>query len=454
MLISKPHGLRTFLISGATLLLLTNHSLASESGKKLGTSLGTFTVKAGSHQRLDVPIPYQCRLDDLLNGQALSVDGDHHLILEEQGGQKSKIDAQWEPEAGFEWDNIGNRGTLLWILEGTTETGSTRTFKLMLKNGPRQPGSFAVEDIQKKHLLIQKNSRPILRYNYGIVRRTEGEAGPYDRAAYIHPVWTPTGKVVSGDFSPEHVHQRGIFFAAHAVKFGAVQANFWELGQENGRTLPDALNPKIITGPVFAELVIHNKGTVDGQIRFKEVTMTRVYSLPRDDFWLFDIRVRQVPVDPNQPNGLPEAILSMEWQQVLYGGMAFRGASEWLPKEVRLDVLTSEGKDRIGANTTSARWIDYTGPLGNEWGGLVIFDHPANPCYPTPLRVHAELPYFCCPFFQNKPYIVYGNRPLDLTYRFLIHNGHPNRETNERIANDFSNPPEVTWEAAKVTQQN
>ncbi len=132
MLILKPHSSRTFLISGATLLLLTNHSLASESGKKLGTSLGTFTVRAGSHQRLDVPIRYQCRLDDLLNGQALSIDGDHHLLLEEQGGQKSKIDAQWEPEAGFEWDNLGDRGNLVWIPEGNAGKGPPRNFKLIL----------------------------------------------------------------------------------------------------------------------------------------------------------------------------------------------------------------------------------------------------------------------------------------------------------------------------------
>jgi hypothetical protein len=451
MLIWKPRGSRSFLISAATLWLLSCPFMASESGKsqRPGTPLGTFTIKAGSYQRLDVPIRYQCRLDELLKGQAPSLEGDRHFFLEEQGGQKSKIDAQWEPEAGFEWENVGNRGTLVWILAGITEKGSTRTFKLMLKNGPRQPGSITVEDIQQKQLLIKKSSHPVLRYNYGIVQRTEGEVSPYDRAAYIHPVWTPTGKVVSGDFSPEHVHQRGIFFAAHAVKFGDVQANFWELGKENGRTLPDKLDPKVISGPVFSELVIHNKGTVDGRICFKEVTTTRVYSLPRDDFWLFDIRVRQVPVDPDRPDVLPATVLSMEWQQVPYGGMAFRGISEWLPKEVRLDVLTSEGKDRIGANATSARWIDYTGPLGTEWGGLVIFDHPANPYYPTPLRVHAELPYFCCPFFQNSPYTVYSNRPLDLTYRFLVHNGHPNKETNERIASDFSHPPEVTWEQQK-----
>jgi hypothetical protein len=451
MLTLKLRGVRPFPIFGAALLFLANHLLlAGESGRqRLEIPLGTFTIKAGSYQRFDVPIRYECRLDDLLNGQALSIDDDHHLLLEEQDGQKSKIDAQWEPEAGFEWDSTGNTGTLVWILAGITEKGAIRTFKLILKNGPPQPGSFAVEDIRQKYLLIKKNSRPILRYNYGIVRRTEGEATPYDRAAYIHPLWTPTGKVVTGDFSPEHIHQRGIFFAAHAVKFGEIQANFWELGKENGRTLPDDLNPKVMMGPVFSELVVHNKGTVEGKIRFKEVTTTRVYSLPRDDFWLFDIRVRQVPVDPNQPNVLPATTLSMEWQQAFYGGMAFRGISEWLPKGVPLDVLTSEGKDRIGANTTSARWLDYTGPLGNQWGGLVIFDHPANPCYPTPLRVHAELPYFCCPFFQNKPYTVYSSKPLDLTYRFLIHNGRPNKETNERLANDFSHPPEVTWKVMK-----
>src|SRR3954451_20086318 len=127
---------------------------------------------------------------------------------------------------------------------------------------------------------------------------------------------------------------------------------------------------------------------VEDRVHFKEIMTTRIYSLPRDDVWLFDVRVRQTPVNSLRREPLPDESVSMEWQQALYGGMAFRGASEWLPEEVLLDILTSEGKDRISANTTTARWIDYTGPLGNEWGGLVAFDHPANPRYPTPLRVH------------------------------------------------------------------
>src|SRR5215467_10811759 len=146
MLSFKSYGVRSFLISGSVLLLLANYSLGSASGRsqRPGILLGTFTLKVGSYQRFDAPIRYQCRLDDLLNGRALSVDGDHHFFLQEQGGQKSKIDAQWEPEPAFEWENVGNRGALIWVLAGITEMGSTRTFKLMLKNGPRQPGSFTV----------------------------------------------------------------------------------------------------------------------------------------------------------------------------------------------------------------------------------------------------------------------------------------------------------------------
>jgi hypothetical protein len=158
--------------------------------------------------------------------------------------------------------------------------------------------------------------------------------------------------------------------------------------------------------------------------------------------------------------------------KVYYGGMSFRGPSEWLKfdskdvaraiargvkfkgakwlaPDVSLDVLTDKGGNRKSGDGNSARWIDYTGPLGDDWGGLVMFDHPSNPRYPTPLRVHPELPYFCYAFVQNESYTVSSNEPLNLIYRFLIHGGHPRKRVNERFARDFVEPPKVSWKRIK-----
>ena len=113
---------------------------------------------------------------------------------------------------------------------------------------------------------------------------------------------------------------------------------------------------------------------------------------------------------------------------------------------MNLDILTSEGKGREDGNATPARWIDYTGPLGEEWGGLVMFDHSSNVRYPTALRIHPTMPYFCYALAKDEPYTITSDSPLELSYRFLVHNGHPDKETNNRLAYDFVNPPEVTWQ--------
>ena len=446
--------------------------------------LGELTIDAGDYDRINTPIRYQCLTTDIFgdpakfqrpgffhyidDGADLSLLRDHHLVLFEEGRAESKINVQWAPEIDFDWERVAGKGALFWILDGETKKGTKRTFNLVLEEGKAPSGPFTVDDIDNKQLLVKKGEREVLRYNYGVIQQNKEKSGEYDRASYIHPVWTPTGKVITGDFSPEHIHQRGIFFAWRRVNFSDVEADFWSLGKEAGRKLPDDLGPSIEIGPVFAGLGIFNKGNVNGRTYMKETCAIRVYALPEEDIWLFDIYLRQMPVNPKRPQIIPtevttatvivdgkvkriqtekvESGIYMEIEKELYGGMAYRGIGEWLSEDVSLDVLTSEGKTRLDANETQAQWIDYTGPLGDEWGGVVIFDHPINQRYPTPLRVHPQLPYFCYAFTQNEPYTVYDNAPLSLVYRFLIHTGHPNKEINERFANDYVNPPEVSWQ--------
>jgi hypothetical protein len=431
--------------------------------------LGIITVKAGDYDRIDTPVRYECNLADIL-GDISKVPGlnDHHLMLYEFDSGRSKFPVQWEPKTGFAWEKNDNEGALVWILDDVTGKGSERKFRLVLKAGPSQEDPFSIQDINNTSLLIKSADRPVLQYNYGIIREKEGQEGIFDKSSYIHPVWTPKGEIITGDFSPEHIWQRGIFLAWQKVKFGDVETNFWELGNATGRTLKDDNDPDIIKGQVFTELVVHNKGTVEGRTYFKEKCIIRLYNRPEHDNWMFDITFRQWPVDPENPDKLPGESMVMELQKVYYGGMSFRGVSpgwlhydfiarnkehlakfnkdtRWMNPADSLDILTSEGFGRKKGNATPARWIDYTGPLGERWGGLIMLDHPSNIRYPAPLRIHPEMPYFCFAFTKDNTYSITSESPLQLTYRIVVHNGRPDRDYNERVARDFTDPPKARW---------
>jgi len=78
-----------------------------------------------------------------------------------------------------------------------------------------------------------------------------------------------------------------------------------------------------------------------------------------------------------------------------------------------------------------------------------MFDHPLNKRYPTPLRIHPDMPYFCFAFAKNEPFAISSNDPLNLTYRVVVHNGRPDKETNEQLARDFTDPPRINWKPAR-----
>ena len=436
--------------------------------------LGTFSVSAGDHDRFDSPVSFECKSEDVFGKYAdIALSSDHHLMLHEKGGKKSRLPVQWEPKAGFNWENLSGKGALVWIIDANSPKRSTRTFSLILKKGAPAPGNFSIEDIENKKLLIKNGSRPVLQYNYGIIQQIDGQINPYDRSSYIHPLWTPSGQIITGDFSPEHIWQRGLFMAWVKVKFGEIETGFWGLGESTGRTLKDDKEPDIIQGPVFTELVVYNKGTVSEKTFFKEICVVRLYNHADKDKWLFDLAFRQIPVDPENPSRLPVENKSMELQQIYYGGMSFRGVSpgwlhrdfianssygqlskfkeetKWLSPDDSLDILTSEGYNRKSGNETPARWIDYTGPLGDDWGGLVMFDNPSNQRYPAPLRIHPDMPYFCFAFVKDKPYTITGDASLDLTYRIIVHNDHPDKQGNEQFALDYADPPDVNWKPVR-----
>ena len=73
-------------------------------------------------------------------------------------------------------------------------------------------------------LIVRIGDVEALRYHTAAVPAPQGMDPIYNRSGYIHPVRTPSGIVVTGDFAADHPHQHALFgawtktkFAGHAV---------------------------------------------------------------------------------------------------------------------------------------------------------------------------------------------------------------------------------------------
>ena len=65
--------------------------------------------------------------------------------------------------------------------------------------------------------------------------RPRGSTPYYRRSGQIHPLYTPTGRVVSDDFPPDHAHQHGVFFAWVNTTFEGRHLDFWNQKEQTGR---------------------------------------------------------------------------------------------------------------------------------------------------------------------------------------------------------------------------
>ena len=444
-----------------------------------GIEIGTITVDAGEYDRTNTLIRFQTSADKIfgdpmkfrregyfhyLNEETdLELLRDNTLVLVEEGRTRTRLTVQWDDHSDFDWRTAPGKGALVWVLTGETPGGSTRTFKLMLEEGPSLARPITVEDSDNTHFMVNQGSKPLLRYNYGVVQDSSN-ARSLDRSFFIHPIWTPSGEIITGESSPEHGTHAGVSNYWNTIQHVNRQLNFWELGDNPGRKVPDDLGPSITEGPVFTSLEFINKGLYNGNTIFRELYSIKAYPLSGENVQLVDISIRQKSIPENlryipleegatgimdEEGNLVEGT-SMDLLQSNNATFALSGKAEWYTDDVSLDVLTSEGKNRIDGDGTAARWIDVSGPVGSHWGGLAMFDHPSNQKYPTPVTIRADIPYFGYAFTKNTPHTVIMDDPLNLVYRILVHDGHPDMELNERIAQDFANPPTVTFQPLKM----
>lgn len=286
---------------------------------------------------------------------------------------------------------------------------------------------FTAERTENWVLVKARDGKPVLRY---LRRRVDGEKGPsVEGACYTHPIYTPTGELVT-DLAPmDHPHHRGVFCGWVEMQ-GEKKGDWWGWGAKAPKDGRLILNREATIADVGKRLTLRtvNSWRAEDASVLEEVLAITVSDAP-------DSRVVDYDYQFTTPTGMPVVIA-----QNPFGGFCYRA----MPRG-RLVVTSPDGEidrpnaifDKSETNWPAARWYDmcYTTPEGKV-NGVALIDHPSNPrsTWHVVRGIHMLNPCIVA----DAPYTIRSGTPLRLRYRLVAHDGAAKAGILDRLAGEFS----------------
>jgi hypothetical protein len=334
---------------------------------------------------------------------------------------------------------IGAGGEAAFVLP-EMKAGATKSYRLEeLKSGAHPARAGAQSTRERNRLTINAAGRRALDYQAEPGELPRPDIRPvFRRGGYIHPVYTPSGRIVTDDYPADHLHHHGIWFAWTMTEFDGRKPDFWNMGDGTGAIEFQSLD-RTWSGPVHAGFKARHRhidlSGPEAATVLNEVWEVMVYNVGkgRKPFTMFDL-VSTQECATSLPLVLPE---------YRYGGIGFRGHGQWLGKENAL-FLTSEGKDRANGHATRARWCYIGGRIDGQLAGIAILGHPGNFRAPQPMRIHPTEPFFCFAPSQMGRWEIVPGAAYVSRYRFIVFDGPPEAARLDRLWNDYANPPVVS----------
>ena len=94
----------------------------------------------------------------------------------------------------------------------------------------------------EKEIRITLRGRPVIAYVKQPRPLPTGIEEHFRRSGYIHPVYTPTGQPITGDYPRDHAHQHALFFAWTKSTFDGKKSDFWVQTKKSGKILVRKIN--------------------------------------------------------------------------------------------------------------------------------------------------------------------------------------------------------------------
>ncbi len=115
-------------------------------------------------------------------------------------------------------------------------------------------------------------------------------------------------------------------------------------------------------------------------------------------------------------------------------------------------VLTSEGKDRVAADGTNARWAIVSGEArdGNGTNGILFLSHAENRMHPEPMRVwpidgnggRGDMFFEFCPI-RHEEWQIESDTEYELKYRMVVFEGELSPKEAETYWQNFAKPKQI-----------
>jgi hypothetical protein len=271
-----------------------------------------------------------------------------------------------------------------------------------------------------QHLEIFDGDKCVLRYNFRNVPVPKTAKGKYAvaRSDYIHPLYGPAGEVLTTDYSPNHPHHRGLYWAWPEVYYKSQKRDLHALQGVFAR--PD----KIVLAAVSrgsARIVAKSKWVWDKEEIVAETAIITAHPADADGRRIIELKF--------EFTALVDGVSLARRGQKAYGGLNLRFSP-------RKDQEITRHTDPEGKRPRRA-WAQIVGvpPKGRKPVAVGIFQHVENPHAPGDWVQYPNLNWLQ-PTFPSKgvKYELKKGKRLVLRYGLCIQNG---KMTDKQLAEQW-----------------
>jgi hypothetical protein len=371
-----------------------------------------------------------------LDGVGLDLANSKLVLYETKDGDPKNIDCQLD---------MDNGPRLWWKINNKLSAGISRTYSLRksAKSNIAEPSAIEVIN-EKGNLIIKSKGKNILQYNFKNAPLPSGVPDIYNRAGYIHPLWSPKGEVLTRIQPPDHYHHVGIWNPWTHTKYKGKVIDFWNLNKAEGTVKPLSIISTTSNNLYGGFKVLHDHIDLNGmtpegkEVALKEEWNIRVWNIG-DHAWLIDF--------VSSMNCATDSALTLT--EYRYQGFGFRATEKWNDKTANL--LTSEGKNKEDGNSTRARWCNVNGVSKHGTSGVLFITHPSNYNYPEPIRIWPvgankgkENVFFNFNPTMDRDWVLKPGNEYQLKYRMFVYDGKIDATKAEQLWQDFAFPPKVS----------
>lgn len=333
------------------------------------------------------------------------------LIAAAREGRLTVMEATGEAAAAgaipaqFEPDRRGPAsGTLWWLLP----TGGTRRRRFLLGEAAKRPPAVMNARYGRRHgrVDVSEGTRPVLRYNHAATPVPDKIDPAYARGDYVHPLYGPSGEVVTADYPSDHPHHRAVNWSWATVRRAGQMRDLFAVRGIWSRPVG---SPTVSGGPVAAVVRAECRWQWDDKVSVvaERVVIRAFRRAGRGRCVDFEI-------------ALTPQVAGLEFCGRLrqgYSGFNLRMA----PGTGRQIVLHNDPPGR----GLRRGWADYSAVFagGRARAGVTVLQHRANPLYPGQWRQYPKLNYFQPIYPGGEPIPMPKGRTISLRYRLWVHAG-------------------------------